>query len=114
MCLLYMERKILYRFFEGKASLEEEKEVCDWTEASEENMQEYIKERKYFDLLLVQNKRNSTPAFFFRKSVPTEQSNQICSSCRPVHHMWLTSLPDNKNGDRPGNEHDHSANGTKS
>ena len=56
-----MERKILYRFFEGKASLEEEKEVCDWTEASEENMQEYIKERKYFDLLLVQNKRNSTP-----------------------------------------------------
>ena len=61
MCLLYMERKILYRFFEGKASLEEEKEVCDWTEASEENMQEYIKERKYFDLLLVQNKRNSTP-----------------------------------------------------
>ena len=61
MCLLYMERKILYRFFEGKASLEEEEEVCDWTEASEENMQEYIKERKYFDLLLVQNKRNSTP-----------------------------------------------------
>lgn len=56
-----MERKILYRFFEGKTSLEEEKEVCDWTEASEENMQEYIKERKYFDLLLVQNKRNSTP-----------------------------------------------------
>ena len=56
-----MERKILYRFFEGKASLEEEEEVCDWTEASEENMQEYIKERKYFDLLLVQNKRNSTP-----------------------------------------------------
>jgi len=56
-----MERKILYRFFEGKASLEEEKEVCDWTEASEENMQEYIKERKYFDLLLVQNKKNSTP-----------------------------------------------------
>ena len=61
MCLLYMERKILYRFFEGKASLEEEKEVCDWTEASEENMQEYIKERKYFDLLLVQNKKNNTP-----------------------------------------------------
>lgn len=56
-----MERKILYRFFEGKASLEEEEEVCDWTEASEENMQEYIKERKYFDLLLIQNKRNSTP-----------------------------------------------------
>lgn len=56
-----MERKILYRFFEGKASYEEEEEVCDWTEASEENMQEYIKERKYFDLLLIQNKKNMTP-----------------------------------------------------
>lgn len=61
MCLLYMERKILYRFFEGKASYEEEEEVCNWAEASEKNMQEYIKERKYFDLLLIQNKKNSTP-----------------------------------------------------
>ena len=88
-----MERKILYRFFEGKASLEEEEEVCDWTEASEENMQEYIKERKYFDLLLVQNKRNSTP----HSSV--KQPNQICSSCSPTYHVWFASLLYNKTGE---------------
>lgn len=53
-----MEKKILYRFFEGKASYKEEEEVCNWTEASEKNMQEYLKERKYFDMLLVQNRKN--------------------------------------------------------
>ena len=58
MCLLSMEKKILYRFFEGKASYKEEEEVCNWTEASEKNMQEYLKERKYFDLLIVQNRKN--------------------------------------------------------
>lgn len=45
---------MLYRFFEGKASYKEEEEICEWAEVSEMNMQEYIKERKYFDLLLIQ------------------------------------------------------------
>lgn len=53
-----MEKEILYRFFEGKASYKEEEEVCNWTEASEKNMQEYLKERKYFDLLLIQNQKS--------------------------------------------------------
>lgn len=53
-----MEKEILYRFFEGKASYKEEEEVCNWAEASENNMQDYIKERKYFDMLLVHDKKN--------------------------------------------------------
>lgn len=53
-----MKREILYRFFEGKASYKEEEEVCKWAETSDMNMQEYIKERKCFDLLLIQNKRS--------------------------------------------------------
>lgn len=56
-----MKRETLYRFFAGKASYEEEEEVCDWAEASEENMQEIIKERKYFDLLLIQDKKCQSP-----------------------------------------------------
>lgn len=52
-----MEKEILYRFFLGKASYKEEEEVCNWAEASEQNMEEYLKERKYFDILLVQNKK---------------------------------------------------------
>lgn len=61
MCLLSMEKETLHRFFEGKASYREEEEVCNWAEASETNMQEYIKERKYFDMLLVHDKKNRKP-----------------------------------------------------
>lgn len=58
-----MEREILYRFFEGKASYKEEEDVCSWVEASEENMQDYLKERKCFDLLITQNRKcNIQPA----------------------------------------------------
>lgn len=48
-----MEQEILYRFFEGTASREEEKKVCDWVEASKENRDVYLKERKYYDILLL-------------------------------------------------------------
>lgn len=54
-----MDKEILYRFFDGTASYKEEEAVCDWAEASAENQDELIKERKYFDVLLVQNKINT-------------------------------------------------------
>lgn len=60
-----MEKEILYRFFEGKASYQEEEAVCDWAETSDKNMQEYIRERKYFDMLLVRNKPD-VPSRFLR------------------------------------------------
>lgn len=63
-----MKREILYRFFEGKASYKEEEEVCEWTEASDMNMQEYIKERKYFDLLLIRNKRSQHTYASYKKT----------------------------------------------
>lgn len=50
-----MEKEILYRFFEGKASIKEKEEVCSWVEASDENMQDYLKERTCFDFLITQN-----------------------------------------------------------
>lgn len=55
-----MERKILHRFFAGTASFEEEEAVCNWVDASEKNREELIKERKYFDMLLLHNTENSS------------------------------------------------------
>lgn len=52
-----MDRKTLYRFFSGTASFEEEIAVCDWVDMSEENRKEIIRERKYFDLLLLHKQR---------------------------------------------------------
>ena len=48
-----MDKKILHRFFMGTASFEEEEAVCNWAEASTLNKEELIKERKYFDMILM-------------------------------------------------------------
>ncbi|CAK7031009.1 MAG: hypothetical protein BACC_04284 [Bacteroides sp.] len=67
-----MEKEILHRFFAGTASFEEEETVCNWADASEENREELIKERKYFDVLLLHNsvdkKKKATPV---RRLYPT-------------------------------------------
>lgn len=67
-----MEKEILHRFFAGTASFEEEEAVCNWADASEENKEELIKERKYFDVLLLHNsvdkKKKATPV---RRLYPT-------------------------------------------
>ena len=48
-----MDRNVLHRFFAGTASFEEEEAVCDWVDASDKNREELIRERKYFDVLLL-------------------------------------------------------------
>ena len=48
-----MDRNVLHRFFAGTASFEEEEAVCDWVDASNKNREELIRERKYFDVLLL-------------------------------------------------------------
>jgi ferric-dicitrate binding protein FerR (iron transport regulator) len=44
-----MEKEILYRFFEGAASLEEEQQVRQWVEASSANECLFMQERRFFD-----------------------------------------------------------------
>lgn len=44
-----MERNTLYRFFEGSASLEEEKDIRQWMESSPGNREIFLRERKFFD-----------------------------------------------------------------
>ncbi|WP_321335150.1 FecR family protein [uncultured Bacteroides sp.] len=47
-----MNKELLYRFFNGEASLEEEVKVKTWIEESEENRREFLRERKLFDLMI--------------------------------------------------------------
>lgn len=54
-----MDKNTLYRFFSGVASYEEEVAICNWAEASNENMKELIKERRAFDLTLFYQKSKS-------------------------------------------------------
>lgn len=47
-----MKRELLYRFFEGKTSIDEEKVIRQWLDQSEVNRKTFIEERKTYDALL--------------------------------------------------------------
>lgn len=48
-----MNKKVLYKFFEGTATFNEEVEVREWMESSTTNHDKYFRERKLFDLMLL-------------------------------------------------------------
>lgn len=48
-----MEKEILYKYFEGIASPEEEDAVYRWLDASSENEGELLKEREFFDAMIL-------------------------------------------------------------
>ncbi len=47
-----MEQATLYKYFRGEASVEEERAILDWVEASEENWQSFQNERLLYDTML--------------------------------------------------------------
>ncbi|MDR1602530.1 MAG: FecR domain-containing protein [Tannerella sp.] len=54
-----MDRNILYGFFNGTASSHEEMQVREWMEASAENRRVFLKERRLFDMLLLNARENA-------------------------------------------------------
>jgi len=48
-----MNREFLYRFFEGKTSIDEEKSIRSWLTESEENKKIFLEERMSYDALLL-------------------------------------------------------------
>ena len=53
-CYLYvMEKELLHRFFDGRASVEEEKQVLDWIDRDPANRRELLAERRLFDSMLM-------------------------------------------------------------
>jgi len=46
-----MDRELLYKFFDGTASIEEKERIKTWMESSDENHQTFFKERKIFDAM---------------------------------------------------------------
>ena len=54
-----MNRNLLHSFFDGKSTLEDEKQIRGWIEASEANKKIFNEERLIFDTL-----NSGTPAYF--------------------------------------------------
>ena len=48
-----MEKELLHRFFDGRASVEEEKQVLDWIDRDPANRRELLAERRFFDSMLM-------------------------------------------------------------
>lgn len=48
-----MDKKTLYRYFEGMASREEEEAVYRWLDASAGNEEDLLKEREFFDAMIL-------------------------------------------------------------
>lgn len=48
-----MDKELLHTYFRGEATPEEEKQIMDWVESSPENYQEYLKERKIWNAILM-------------------------------------------------------------
>lgn len=51
-----MEKELLYRFFEGSVTFEEEERIRLWTESSIENKKTLLKERKFYDAVILSGK----------------------------------------------------------
>jgi len=48
-----MDKEVLYRFFEGTATADEEQQIKEWLENSEHNRTLFMRERKIYDALLL-------------------------------------------------------------
>lgn len=54
-----MDKDLLYRFFEGHASVEEMNSVKEWVEASEENSKLFRRERKLFNAMILAGRHSN-------------------------------------------------------
>lgn len=48
-----MNQELLYKFFEGKTSIEEEKNIKDWMEGSKSNFNSFMRSRQEYDIQLL-------------------------------------------------------------
>lgn len=67
-----MDKEILYRFFEGTASMEEGELIRAWIEESPENENDFFKERKLFDAMMLLTRRKKKGIHIQWNSVKNE------------------------------------------
>ena len=48
-----MEKEILYRFYRGEATLDEQRRLMEWLDADEENRRTFDRERAMYNALLL-------------------------------------------------------------
>lgn len=91
-----ISKETLYRFFAGKADREEGKEVKKYLESSEEHWNEYLRERKFFDALLLNDDTEAQEQLrkrrrFTLRRIATEAAKiaAIFVVAAGVAYLWL-------------------------
>lgn len=74
-----MNKDLLYRFFDGTATIEEEESVRNWIESSDDNYADFLRERKTYDALLL-----STPSKISRQSFHQHLTPWIVSTVASI------------------------------
>lgn len=76
-----MDKDILYRFFEGHATVDEMKSVKEWSEASEENNRLFRRERKLFNAMVLvgHSKESGIPTKEIKKNYFIREFLKIAS-----------------------------------
>lgn len=62
-----MDKDLLYKYFRGEATIQEEKQIMDWAGASPKNYQEYLKERKIWNAILMYSVDSTAKSTVHRK-----------------------------------------------
>lgn len=99
-----MNKNILYRFFSGKASFEEEEAVCNWVDLSNRNKEIFIKERKQFDLILFQSSLSDNNKRFFHKTNLKSYIKDFLTTAAVICLLCVTALSIYKDIAKTNNE----------
>lgn len=65
-----MNQDVLFKYFKGYASIEEEKEILDWVDASDENRRAFQKERMLYDIALFTDEKQHQKAAKKARIIP--------------------------------------------
>ena len=89
-----MNQELLYKYFKGITSVEEEKMILDWIDASDENRDIFLKERMIYDISLFSDKQgnNENEKRCTHADAPLGgpySRRHHCRHCRLFHHLRL-------------------------
>ena len=81
-----MNKDLLYRFFEGTTTIEEEESIRNWIESSDDNYADFLRERKIYDALLL-----STPSKISKQSSHQHVTPWILSTVASIALLTIVT-----------------------
>lgn len=92
-----MDKELLHKYFAGETSEEEEKQIMDWADASPENYRSYLKERRWWNALLVHSDLvGKTPVIQPKRSFNLWMLSTVAASIALLFALSLWFMPEDQ------------------